>query len=346
MASIICVPYENQFEDAWEDIVLETGRYPSVLSQRFLQYHKDRFNDQSLVFVDSESNYVHGVLPAAEHISDKKLVVSHPGTTFGGLLTRNSAPSSLWQMFIEAVHQFRNRGYSHFLYKPVPSIFSIQPDETDIRIGFSYGTPQRLDLWSVINLTTRFRFHQKRRASIKAALRKGVSIRIAESEVDWENFYSILLSTLQDRHGAKPVHSLHELLELNNRLGKGSTLWLAEDKDNALIAGTWIIDYGQNVWHTQYISSSPKGRSLSAVDALLAHVIDIAMKQQCRIFSFGINTQADGWSYNETLMKQKLRFGGGLVLHPHFNFDLDQLAPTLSSGQRLAHHTHPVHLSK
>ncbi|MET0364783.1 MAG: hypothetical protein ABW169_09015, partial [Sphingobium sp.] len=69
-----------------------------------------------------------------------------------------------------------------------------------------------------------------------------------------------------------------------------------------------------------------RGRTMGAVDYLLAAMMDQAKADGYGVFSFGINSLPDGYGVNSALLKQKLRFGAGVGVHWHFDVDLALLA--------------------
>ena len=318
-----CVRYEGRYRDAWDDLVLGSQQHSILHSRAFLDYHGERFEDRSLVFLDKSANRVVGVLPAALHPSRTDMVASHPGSTFGGLLLRHVEPTAFRPFFDMAAEFYRASGVTTLRYKTTPSFVARQPDETELQHGLRHGSLVGSDLWSVVRLND-FRFHQKRRASITAAERKGVTVRQGTSTPDWQAFHDMLQINLRERHDTAPVHDFDELLDVNARLAERSQLYLADTKDGNLGAGVWLIDYGQGSIHTQYIASTAEGRNAGAVDLVLARAIEDGAAKGFRNFSFGVSAARDG-ELNEGLLRFKLRFDAGVVVHMIFDYDLQSL---------------------
>ena len=81
------VRYCDEFAERW-DTFLETIVNGTFLqSRRFLSYHPvGRFKDCSLIIYDQKKNLV-GLCPAVVQMeSGRRHFVSHPGSTFGGLI--------------------------------------------------------------------------------------------------------------------------------------------------------------------------------------------------------------------------------------------------------------------
>lgn len=321
-----CVaPYEERFADAWDAFLKGTHGGTVMHSRHFLAYHGDRFQDESLCVWRDPGVRLKAVMPLARSLSDADTVVSHPGSTFGGLIEDGIQPAERAVLLSEIARLLRDRGYRTLVYKPAPAIFGEQFDESDLRLLLQAGTVRRSDLWSFIRLDHRHGLSAKRRASVKAAARKGVTVRKAQTEADWPAFHAMLAANLAVRHHTAPVHTLEQMLSLRARMAGENELWLAEGPDGALLAGTWCFAYNAHALHTQYIASTPEGRGLGAVDCLLAGVIDDAVGRGLRILSFGISTQPDGYRINDNLLKQKLRFGAGVAVCWQFDVDLARL---------------------
>lgn len=316
------LPYEPAFEQRWNELVMASDSGTVLQSRRFLAYHGTRFNDLSVMQVDRASGQLLAVMPAARHPARADLVVSHPGSTFGGLIMRRPDPASYAAALESVLAHFRNQGLATLRLKTTPAFVGDQFDAVAVHHGLRHGELVRADLWNAIQLTSPYKLASSRRSDIKAALKRGLVCRDAGAAEDWAAFHAMLAANLQERHEAVPVHSSSELVDLNDRLGAASRLLLCTSAVGDLLAGVWLLDYGHRVLHTQYIASTVAGRAAHAVDVVLAHAIEQATVSGYRIFSFGINTESDGWSINADLLKYKMRFGAGTVLHHTFDYDL------------------------
>ncbi len=318
--------YDDSVKQTWDGFVPTTQAGTIMHSRRFLEYHGERFKDESLCIWSDPGVRLKAAIPLARAPNAADVVASHPGSTFGGMIANVIDPSERASILSAVAGTLLERGYRKLVYKTVPAIFGQQFDESDLRLLLRTGTVRRADLWSFIRIDRAYAFSAKRRASIKAAERKGVELRQAHQEADWVAFHTLLSSNLQERHSTVPVHSLAEMLDLRRRLEGENQLWLAYGPDGEILAGTWCFAYNAETLHTQYIASNPRGRELGAVDYLLAGVIDATAASSFKVMSFGINTLSDGYAINTNLMKQKLRFGSGVAVHWHFDVDLEQLA--------------------
>jgi hypothetical protein len=319
------IPYRPSDHDAW-DLLIKSNTRASVLhSRRFLDYHGERFREESFCIWNEAGTTLKGVFPLAARHDNRDIVISHPGSTYAGLILDAIDPEERASIFTSVARELSAAGYKKLIYKPMPAIFGAQFDESDLRFFTKIGKPIRTDLWAFLRLTEQFAFAPKRISSIKAALRKGLSVHKAISESDWIEFYELLKTNLATRHETKPVHTVDELLDIQNRLGNEAPLWLCRDSSGQIMSGVWCIQYNPLCVHAQYIASNEAGRRSGAVDLNLAKIIDSMKEEKYKLFSIGVSTMADGYSINEGLLKQKLRFGCGLTVCWQFEVSLADL---------------------
>lgn len=324
-------PYDDRYQTLWDDFLKRSQGGTVMHSRRFLGYHGDRFHDESLCVWTDPGVRLKAVIPLSRSPAAADVVVSHGGSTFGGLIEDAIDPAARAALLSSIAQHLLDHGYRQLIYKPAPAIFGQQFDESDLRLLLHVGTVRRSDLWNFIRLDHPHAMSAKRRSAIKAAARKGVTVRKAETDADWLSFHELLKANLAERHDTAPVHSRDEMLSLRTRIAGENELWLAVGPDNQILAGTWCFAYNHHTLHTQYIASNADGRQLGAVDCLLAGVVDDAAARGMRILSFGINTLHDGFRINGNLLKQKLRFGSGVTIHWQFDIDLARLA-TFDAG--------------
>ena len=88
--------------------------------------------------------------------------------------------------------------------------------------------------------------------------------------------------------------------------------------DGELLAGTLVFQTPV-VAHTQYTAAAPRGRKLSATDALLSYVIE--ERYPDRWVDFGISNERNG-TLNEGLARYKEAFGARAVMFDRYELEL------------------------
>ena len=76
--------------NTWEQFLIQENMGTIFHTRKFLSYHPNRrFLDHSLLFY--KKNHLNAVFPAAEiKKQDKKILISHPGVSFGGFATKKN----------------------------------------------------------------------------------------------------------------------------------------------------------------------------------------------------------------------------------------------------------------
>ncbi|HET6227682.1 MAG TPA: GNAT family N-acetyltransferase, partial [Bacteroidia bacterium] len=92
MSNIEVKDYTGDHHKAWDEFVRNVSRNGGIFQERdFLSYHPEgKFNDASLLFF--EKGTLMAVFPAAiVSENGKEKVVSHPGSSCGGLIFHDTA---------------------------------------------------------------------------------------------------------------------------------------------------------------------------------------------------------------------------------------------------------------
>lgn len=311
--------YQPGLEAAWDDLVFRSRNGTFLHSRRFLAYHGGRFRDCSLMLEDRHGRLT-GVFAAAEDPADPTLVVSHPGITYGGVVHDGSVQGASMISALDGITaHYRALGYRRMRYKAVPAIYHSGPADDDRYALFRLGACRyRCDLSVTIDLANRGPVQQRRARSRRRAHAAGV-----RTEQDWAQiaaFWPILELNLSRRHGVAPVHSLAEISLLHD-LFPEEILLIAASVGEVPAGGAVLFAAGP-VLHMQYTATTTAGRDACATDLVLEHAIALASQRGCRYFDFGTCTVAEGHGLDDDLYQFKAGFGGGGVVHEHYELDL------------------------
>jgi len=312
-------PYSSGDADAWDQLVSESWNGTFLHSRRFLQYHKDRFQDLSLVIEGDDQGLI-GVFPAAVDPDDPSRVVSHPGITYGGVVHRGGLLGMRMLGALEGIcDYYRSRGMRSLRYKVVPSTYHRCPAADDLYALFRLQADRyRCDLSAAIDLANRPKPAPGRPEQVRRAQRRGVHIEVGPQFL--RPFWEILISNLRDRHEAAPVHTLDEIEFLHSMFPE-NIICVAAIAEGEVVAGD-VTFRTDRVDHGQYCSSTPEGRRLNAVPFLVEHCISMATADGLRYFDMGISNEQEGMVLNEGLHKFKAEFGAGGVVHEFYELRL------------------------
>ncbi len=305
------VRYTPSLARDW-DVFLQSSKNGIFLFRRgYMDYHQDRFEDNSLVFLDEKDEYV-AILPASKQGTN---LISHGGLTFGGMVTTRRMTVSLMLAAFDAMLCYLTiECFSSLRYKALPHMYHQVPSEEDLYALFRAGARLgKREVTTVIDMRCRLPVSKGRRSGVSKAKRLGVSVRETN---EFHAFMAIEAEVLQTRHNAKPVHTAQEIELLATRFPKNIRLFGAY-RDQQMCAGA-VVYVHDRVAHMQYMAANEIGRECGALDLLICSLLEDAFKEMC-YFDFGISTECEGAFLNTGLIAQKEMFGGRAMVHETYD---------------------------
>ena len=254
--------YTQEQAQAWNEFIEDSRQGTFLFNRSYMDYHADRFQDASLMIY--RKGQLYALLPA-NRLGDT--LYSHQGLTYGGLITKKQATTAeICEVFIKINEYLYHSGVQRVIYKPTPWIYHCHPAEEDL-YALTYICHAQLtarDISSTIPFDSHIKFNESRRSGVRKAKRAGVTVR--ESQ-DLATFWDILDKNLTNKYATHPVHSLEELTLLHSRFPNSIRLFMAYNDKGIAIGGTIIYEMPRVV-HSQYISASPEGKRLGAIDLI------------------------------------------------------------------------------
>ena len=299
--------YTAERAEEWNRFVALSKNGTFLFDRGYMDYHADRFEDHSLLFY--LNNRLLALLPANRQGST---LYSHQGLTYGGLVVNEQATTAqVVELFQELMEYLAAEGIDKLIYKPVPHIYHSVPAEEDLFALYSVCDAQLLErnVSCSIDLNRRLKWSRDRKYGINRSKNNGVVVNESDN---WEGFWQILEENLMHKFGAKPVHTLSEMLLLKRRFPNLIRLFTAE-KDGCMLGGT-VLYLSRNVVHTQYISANEEGKHLRVLDAIFHHLLN-EREWPCRYFDFGTSNGPDAHELKESLIHQKEGFGARAVVY-------------------------------
>jgi hypothetical protein len=307
--------YTADKADEWNQFVATSKNGTFLFYRGYMDYHADRFLDFSLMFYENDK--LCGLLPANRR---DDTLYSHQGLTYGGLITTYAnTTAQVCQFFAEMNAFLRNAGVRRVVYKPVPSVYHQLPAEEDLYALFVTCHARLLgrDVSSVILPANRIKWKRDRHYAANKARTNGIQIKQSN---DFASFWQILSDNLRQKFSASPVHTLSEIELLHSRFPENICLWVAHSKESVLLAGTVLYLCG-GVVRSQYISASPEGKQLHAVDGLYDYIIHHAYPD-ARYFDLGTSNMPHSSDLHDSLIYQKEGFGGRAVCFDTYEWTL------------------------
>lgn len=316
--SINVRPYHPDDAEAWDEFCKGALQGTLLHTRRFISYHGERFEDWSLI-IESGQKWL-GLFPAAYRQDGAKVVVSHPGLSYGGILHHRELGGQRMIEAMTSIGQFyAAQGFARLVYKAVPAIYHQVPAQDDLYALYRLGAKRtQCELSSTIDLHHRLPTSERRRRGLKRAIKAG--IKLVEGKQHIEALWDVLSDNLARKHGLTPVHSLDEIEMLLERFPESISCVCGVIEDT-VVAGT-LLFITPTASHAQYVASSKTGYDISALDAVFEHCIGKARQQGKRWFDFGVSTEEKGWVLNEGLHQFKSEFGAGGTTNEFYELDL------------------------
>lgn len=307
--------YSEKDQEVWNKFVACSRQGTFLFDRNYMDYHKDRFLDYSLMFYHDGKLFA--LLPAN---ASENTLWSHQGLTYGGLLTDVKATAEeMIDLFRNMNSYLKEKGFMHVIYKPVPWIYKKYPSEEDL-YALTYTCQASLsvrNLSATIDMSHPLKWRHDRHYNANKAERNG--IRVSQENNAFPKFWEVLEGNLALTYHSKPVHSLSEIQGLAAKFPNNIKLYVARLHGN--VVGGVVLYIMQNIVHTQYISASAEGKRLHAVDALMRNIIK-EWEGKCKYFDFGISNEDHGRFLNLSLMSQKEGFGGRGVCYDTYHWSL------------------------
>ena len=295
-------PYQESDYELWNTFVSAAKNATFLFHRDFMEYHKERFEDFSLLVFDKVK--LVAVLPA-NRVDNK--VYSHQGLTYGGLVYASKLKIEKIEVILDLLFDFfKSKRIEHFYLHPIPSFYLGQGNAAiDFFLMKRGAQLYRKEMNMVAHL------HQEipiSKSKLKHFRRTEVlGLRVVE-ETNFQPFWEkILEPRLAEKYDAKPVHSLAEIQLLQERFPKNIKQFSAYLEDK-IIAGITIFEFENGV-KSQYGATSKKGEKYRALDFLFISLLDVFQKRGKHFFDMGIVNDSGEKGFHSGLLQQKEELG-------------------------------------
>lgn len=294
------VPYNESMRDEWDELVSSSPNGTFLQSRSFLELQSSQMREDSLVALTSDLGEVRmqAVLPG---VRVEEAFVSHLRATHGGVIFRDPIGLSKTVEIVSTFAQFlRQDSYKTWRVTPVPIFLRRLPWEADLYAFW------RLNCRLVARGGSTFlpaNSSLGRRKNRALARRAGVTCR-ETNEVG--RAFGLIRATIADRHGVEATHTIEELSALVDANPKNIRLVEAAIGGELLAAS--VLFHMPSVVHFQYMGSSPAGREVQALDAVVEYVWE-SVRHPGEGLSFGVSTTDSGHTLNHGLASFKEGFG-------------------------------------
>lgn len=311
--------YDASRKALWDQFVAQSKNGTFLFLRDYMDYHRDRFDDYSLMLSDDDGGLV-ALLPANARDG---VVTSHGGLTYGGFITDATIKlPTMLAVFDASLTFLQQDRLRRLVYKTVPHIYHRAPAEEDqYALFLCRAELVRRGVLAVCATANPLPIQERRRRGARKAAQKGLVVR---ETTDFATYWNILTDRLLEAFGVKPAHSLAEIELLHSRFPGNIRLFCAFEGDSML--GGVVIYETDEVAHAQYIAANERSRALGALDLVFTELLAHHYRSK-RYFDFGTSDEADGRMLNRGLIDQKEGYGARVVAHDHYAIDLENWTP-------------------
>lgn len=298
------VRYRDEMKGSWDSFVPQAKNGSFLFLRDYMDYHRDRFDDHSLLFVRKGQTVA--CLPA-HRVDD--VLNSHRGLTFGGLLMHESVRfSEVRAIFQSLLDHMKANGLRILYYRPMPHPYHRLPAEEDSVVLNGLGARLiETKATCVVPAGMPALYAQEIRRVVKRFARTGLTLR---RSFDFAGYMALCAAYLRRRRGAKPVHSGEELERLAARFSDNILLYVVERGSD--IEGGVVVYRNATCARSQYIAQSEFGQEARIIPAIYDHVLTTVLPRGTK-FDFGHSADPATGSLDETLHAYKESFGARTI---------------------------------
>ncbi|WP_347053200.1 FemAB family protein [Flavobacterium olei] len=302
MTKLTIKKYDYNDFKVWNDFVAQAKNATFLFHRDFMEYHKDRFEDFSLLIYNQEK--LVAILPASKKADS---VYSHQGLTYGGLVFLPKLKVENVEVILDEILLFlKENKVQTFYYKPIPDFyFSEGNKEAEFFLLKKGAVLERKEMNLAVNLNVPLRISKSKLKHFRRI--ENLDLDIVEED-DFNPFWEkILEPRLLEKFAVKPVHSINEITFLKSKFPQNIKQYSAYRNDE-IIAGITIFET-QNVVKSQYGATSKTGEQFRALDFLFINLIQQYKQKGKHFFDMGIVDENNQQGYNSGLLQQKEELG-------------------------------------
>jgi hypothetical protein len=302
--------YEPKDYALWNAFISTAKNATFLFHRDFMEYHSDRFQDFSLLVFEGEK--LVALLPANRK---GDTIFSHQGLTYGGFVFSANLKLGNSIALLQSVLRFLQISQIETLQlKLIPSIYTaFFSEEIEYGLFLAEAKLYRRDCLSVLDLTKPFSITKTRKESIRRGEKNNLIIK---EELHFERFWNqILIPNLDKKHGAKPVHTVEEIIKLQQTFPNNIRHFNVYHHDT-IVAGTTVF-ITDKVAHPQYISGNEQKNELGSLDFLYNYLITDVFAAK-NFFDFGPSHEDNGKKINEGILFWKESFGAKTTVQDYY----------------------------
>lgn len=284
-------------ENEWQEFIDASANGTVFHTQKFFAYHSpDRFRQHHLII--RMRNKIRAVFTSAEiDTPEGKILHSHPGASYGGIVIREGADFHDCDCVVKALLDYtRAQEFKSIRLTQTPLIYYKTPHQSIEfalqRHGFTVECcelTQSTDLTALPENPVDALVDKTRNAYRQSEKKDCVYIENAALTPDNLAVFHELLTENRRHLGVKPTHSLEELIRLSKLIPEKLHLAFVE-YNSEMIAGLLHFICNEKVVILFYVCHNREKQSLKPAPYILANTLRWAKNAGFHELDFGIST--------------------------------------------------------
>jgi len=308
--------YSSEKSEIWDSLIVKSLNGTFQQSRAFLNYHNNKFHDQSILITRKNSSIPVALMPAATQNS--VTVSSHPGSAFGGLvaLERLNLIETL-EIFQLIFEFYRVRKFKEFRYRAVPRIFHQELWEEDLSALMILGAS--------LNANRPYQYMIKGQSSLGKRRDRSSAVRagcVTSDSGSIAEVHSIITQVLSKQHQTEPLHSIEDLEYLIDTFP--GLVFLRTTALGEEIYATACLLRLNHVYHFQYLANTDKGRKVNAINNTIEYVWNSLEDNEILSFGHSMTPGANEF-LNVGLAKFKVDLGAKSVPNYELSIKLESV---------------------
>ena len=302
-------PYDESASAAWDNFVRNDSRNGTIFHERnFLSYHQDgKFEDKSILLYIKDK--LSAVIPAAciKTDNDRKTIVSHPGSSAGGIVFHKKANlKNVLDILETTISYYRANLIDSVEFRLGEPIFSYPShDELTYLLWYKGFKIRTREISSCIRLDAKdwaYFGHERNQRYARSLGKTGIVIKQVETV---DSLYPIIEKNLFERYNKHPTHTQSELENLKKKYPDKIDFWVVE-LNGSILAGAVIFSVNKFALHDFYHTVNYDFNKEHALTYLLYNLYEHYQKQGYTWFNFGISSRDDEIKWNILQFKESV----------------------------------------
>lgn len=273
----------------WDNFVMNNSLNGTIYHTiKFLSYHKDRFEDSSIMIYDK--NKLIAVFPCCKVGQE---YYSHRGSTCGGIVILEKYYELIkLTEIMDLIYNYYNGNLHIKLSETVYFRNNIKNDLLNFVLSQKCKNYQDISLFFNINkndnVIDSFEKNDNKRLLLKYINDQDKEIYFIKTNNvdDYKKYYELLNKNSYEKNDASILHTLEEFILLKELLGEKQFLFLSKDSNGDILSGALVFLINNDTYYTVYLMTNYEKKN-SQVFYLLYELFQLAKRNNISIVNLG-----------------------------------------------------------